>query len=70
MVVRPSIQVEVAEATYMVRYPNRTLAQFKELHADEVRGIASLTEDEYKYATQRRAASAACQREDAVFLTL
>ena len=33
-------------------YPNRTLAQFKELHADEVRGIASLTEDEYKYATQ------------------
>ena len=33
-------------------YPNRTLAQFKELHADEVRGIANLTEDEYKYATQ------------------
>ncbi len=33
-------------------YPNRTLAQFKELHADDVRGIASLTEDEYKYATQ------------------
>ena len=33
-------------------YPNRTLAQFKELHADDVRGITSLTEDEYKYATQ------------------
>ena len=33
-------------------YPNRTLAQFKELHAGDVRGIASLTEDEYKYATQ------------------
>ena len=33
-------------------YPNRTLAQFKELHADDVRGIANLTEDEYKYATQ------------------
>ena len=33
-------------------YPNRTLAQFKELHANDVRGIASLTEDEYKYATQ------------------
>jgi len=33
-------------------YPNRTLEQFKELHADDVRGIASLTEDEYKYATQ------------------
>ena len=33
-------------------YPNRTLAQFKELHADDVRGISSLTEDEYKYATQ------------------
>ena len=33
-------------------YPNRTLAQFKELHADDVRGIGSLTEDEYKYATQ------------------
>ena len=33
-------------------YPNRTLAQFKELHASDVRGIASLTEDEYKYATQ------------------
>ncbi|WP_160667675.1 SpaA isopeptide-forming pilin-related protein, partial [Colidextribacter sp. OB.20] len=29
-----------------------TLEQFKELHADDVRGIASLTEDEYKYATQ------------------
>ncbi len=33
-------------------YSNRTLEQFKELHADDVRGIASLTEDEYKYATQ------------------
>ena len=33
-------------------YPNRTLEQFKELHADDVRGIANLTEDEYKYATQ------------------
>lgn len=33
-------------------YPNRTLEQFKELHQDDVRGIASLTEDEYKYATQ------------------
>ena len=33
-------------------YPMRTLEQFKELHPDDVRGIASLTEDEYKYATQ------------------
>ena len=33
-------------------FPNRTLAQFKELHAGDVRGIAGLTEDEYKYATQ------------------
>ena len=33
-------------------YPNRTLAQFKELHQDDVRGISGLTEDEYKYATQ------------------
>ena len=33
-------------------YPNRTLEQFKELHDDDVRGIANLTEDEYKYATQ------------------
>ncbi len=33
-------------------YPNRTLAQFKELHQDNVRGVNSLTEDEYKYATQ------------------
>ena len=33
-------------------YPNRTLAQFKELHSSDVRGIAQLTEDEYKYATQ------------------
>ncbi|MCD7888062.1 MAG: Cys-Gln thioester bond-forming surface protein, partial [Clostridiales bacterium] len=33
-------------------YPNRTLEQFKELHANDVRGIAGLTEDEYKYATQ------------------
>ncbi len=33
-------------------YPNRTLAQFKELHPSDVRGIAQLTEDEYKYATQ------------------
>ena len=33
-------------------YPNRTLAQFKELHAGDVRGVSGLTEDEYKYATQ------------------
>ena len=33
-------------------YPNRTLAQFKELHPNDVRGIAQLTETEYKYATQ------------------
>ena len=33
-------------------YPSRTLEQFKELHAGDVRGIAQLTEDEYKYATQ------------------
>ena len=33
-------------------YPMRTLEQFKELHQDDVRGINSLTEDEYKYATQ------------------
>ena len=33
-------------------YPNRTLEQFKELHQNDVRGINSLTEDEYKYATQ------------------
>ncbi|MDE6589084.1 MAG: Cys-Gln thioester bond-forming surface protein, partial [Oscillospiraceae bacterium] len=33
-------------------YPNRTLAQFKELHQDDVRGVSGLTEDEYKYATQ------------------
>lgn len=33
-------------------YPNRTLEQFKELHQTDVRGINSLTEDEYKYATQ------------------
>ena len=33
-------------------YPHRTLAQVKELHQDNVRGINSLTEDEYKYATQ------------------
>ena len=33
-------------------YPNRTLAQFKELHTNDVRGISGLTEDEYKYATQ------------------
>ena len=33
-------------------YPNRTLEQFKELHQSDVRGVASLTEDEYKYATQ------------------
>lgn len=32
-------------------YPARTLAQFKQLHP-EVRGIAQLTENEYKYATQ------------------
>ena len=33
-------------------YPARTLEQFKQLHQDDVRGIASLTETEYKYATQ------------------
>ena len=33
-------------------YPARTLEQFKELHQDDVRGINSLTEIEYKYATQ------------------
>ena len=33
-------------------YPQRSLEQFKELHAGEVRGIEDLTEDEYKYATQ------------------
>ena len=33
-------------------YPNRTLEQFKELHQSDVRGVAGLTEDEYKYATQ------------------
>ena len=33
-------------------YPQRSLEQFKELHAGEVRGIENLTEDEYKYATQ------------------
>jgi len=33
-------------------YPNRTLAQFKELHTEDVRGVANLTETEYKYATQ------------------
>ena len=33
-------------------YPNRTLAQFKQLHPNDVRGIAQLTEAEYKYATQ------------------
>ena len=33
-------------------YPMRTLTQFKELHADDVRGIESLTEREYEYATQ------------------
>ena len=33
-------------------YPARTLEQFKQLHASDVRGIASLTETEYKYATQ------------------
>ena len=33
-------------------YPMRTLEQFKELHTDDVRGVAGLTEDEYKYATQ------------------
>lgn len=32
-------------------YPQRTLAQFKELHP-EIPGIANLTEDEYAYATQ------------------
>lgn len=33
-------------------YPNRTLEQFKELHTDDVRVVANLTEVEYKYATQ------------------
>ena len=33
-------------------YPARTLDQFKQLHKDDVRGIANLTETEYKYATQ------------------
>ena len=33
-------------------YPQRSLEQFKELHAGDVRGIDDLTEDEYKYATQ------------------
>ena len=33
-------------------YPQRSLEQFKELYAGEVRGIDDLTEDEYKYATQ------------------
>ena len=33
-------------------YPMRTLEQFKELHPNDVRGIASLTEAEYQYATQ------------------
>ena len=33
-------------------YPARTLEQFRQLHQDDVRGIANLTETEYKYATQ------------------
>ena len=33
-------------------YPQRSLEQFKELHAGDVRGIADLTEAEYQYATQ------------------
>ena len=33
-------------------YPARTLEQFKQLHANDVRGITNLTETEYKYATQ------------------
>ena len=33
-------------------YPMRTLEQFKELHPNDIRGIASLTEAEYQYATQ------------------
>ena len=33
-------------------YPNRTLEQFKALHTEDVRGVAGLTETEYKYATQ------------------
>ncbi len=33
-------------------YPMRSLEQFKELHAADVRGIANLTEDEYQYASQ------------------
>lgn len=33
-------------------YPMRTLEQFKELHPNDVRGIANLTKDEYQYATQ------------------
>ena len=33
-------------------YPQRDLAQFKQLHAGKVRGLENLTEDEYRYATQ------------------
>ncbi|MCM1149480.1 MAG: SpaA isopeptide-forming pilin-related protein [Butyricicoccus sp.] len=33
-------------------YPMRTLEQFKQLHESDVRGVSSLTEDEYRYATQ------------------
>ena len=33
-------------------YPMRTLEQFQQLHTSDVRGIESLTEAEYEYATQ------------------
>ena len=33
-------------------YPQRSLEQFQELHAGDVRGIENLTEVEYQYATQ------------------
>ncbi|WP_243208497.1 MSCRAMM family protein [Oscillibacter hominis] len=33
-------------------YPMRTLEQFKQLHPNDVRGIANLTTAEYEYATQ------------------
>lgn len=33
-------------------YPMRSLEQFKTLHTGDVRGVANLTEEEYKYASQ------------------
>ncbi len=33
-------------------YPQRTLAQFKEINEGSVRGLVDLTEEEYQYATQ------------------